>query len=289
MTGSGEKLVEVDLELSDERTLHTYDTGVDNADDRLAVFWHHGTPNIGTPPEPLFSAAAQLDIHWVSYDRPGYGGSTPSPNRDVVSAAADVSNIADALDIDQFAVMGHSGGGPHALACGALLPERVIGVVSVAGMAPFGAEGLDWFKGMTPSGAVELRAAAEGRAALEDYLESAEFDPEMFTPADHAALSGTWSWLNDVAKPAMEAGPDGLIDDDLAYVAPWGFDPAQVITPILFLHGDQDRIAPTSHSEWLVRRCPSAELRLCSDDGHISVLNSSEGALDWLREHTDQG
>lgn len=288
MTGSGEKLTEIDLELSDGRTLHTYDTGADDADDRLTVFWHHGTPNIGEPPEPLFPAAAQLGIRWVSYDRPGYGGSTPSPGRDVALAAADVSSIADALDIDQFAVMGHSGGGPHALACGVLLPERVLGVVSVAGLAPFGTEGLDWFRGMTPSSAAELRAAAEGRAELEAHLESAEFDPEMFIPADRDALSGAWSWLNDVVGPAMEAGPGGLIDDDLAYVASWGFDPTQVITPVLFLHGGRDRITPTSHSEWLVTHCPSAELRLCPDDGHISVLNYSSVALDWLRKHADQ-
>lgn len=265
-----------------------YDAGADDAAGRLAVFWHHGTPNIGAPPEPLFPAAARLGIRWVSYDRPGYGGSTPSPGRDVASAAADVSSIADALGIDQFAVMGHSGGGPHALACGALLPERVLGAVIVAGLAPFGAEGLDWFAGMAASGVASLRAAAEGRAAKERYEASgAEYDPE-FTPADGVALSGAWSWLGDVVGPAVEAGPGGLIDDDLAYVAPWGADPAQVIAPILFLHGGRDRVVPSSHSEWLARRCPSAELRLCPDDGHISVLNSGAAALDWLREHTDQ-
>ncbi len=116
----------------------------------------------------------------------------------MASAAAYTSRIADALGIDRFALMGHSGGAPHALACAALLPERVLGVVSMSGMAPFGAEGLDWFAGMAVSCAAELRAAAEGRAALEDYMESTEFDPEMFTPADHAALSGAWSWLNGV-------------------------------------------------------------------------------------------
>jgi uncharacterized caspase-like protein len=88
-----------------------------------------------------------------------------------------------------------------------------------------GAEGLDWFWGMAASGAAELRAATEGRAALEDYLESTEFDPGIFTPADHAALSGTWSWLNDVVGQAAEAGLGGMIDGELSYVAPWGFDP----------------------------------------------------------------
>jgi pimeloyl-ACP methyl ester carboxylesterase len=281
-------MTELDLELGDGRRLHTYDTGADGAAGRVAVFWHHGTPNIGPPPQPLFPAADRLGIRWVSYDRPGYGGSTPYRDRDVASAAADVSSVADALGIDQFAVMGHSGGGSHALACGALLPERVLGTVSVAGLAPFGAMGLDWFGGMTASGVASLRAAAEGRAAKERYEAGAEYDPEMFIPADHAALSGEWSWLAGVVGPAVEAGPGGLIDDDLAYVAPWGFDPAQVITPVLFLHGDRDRVVPSSHSEWLARRCPSAELRLSADDGHISVLNSATAAMDWLRAHVDE-
>jgi len=146
-------VTESDLRLADGRTIHVYDNGAEEPDARLAVFWHHGTPNIGAPPEPLFPAAARLGIRWVSYDRPGYGGSTPHPGRDVASAATDVAAVADALGIGQFAVMGHSGGAPHALACGALLPERVLGVVSAAGLAPFGAEGLDWFAGMGQSSA----------------------------------------------------------------------------------------------------------------------------------------
>jgi pimeloyl-ACP methyl ester carboxylesterase len=276
---------ELDLKLGDSRTLHAYDTGGDGAADRLIVFWHHGTPNIGAPPRPLFPAADRLGIRWVSYDRPGYGGSTPHPGRDVASAATDISAIADALGIDQFAVMGHSGGGPHALACGALLPKRVLGVVCMAGLAPFGAEGLEWFAGMTASGVASLRAATRGRAAKEEYEASgAEYDPE-FTPADRSALSGEWSWLAEVIGPAVKAGPGGLIDDDLAYVAPWGFDPAQATAPVLFLHGGRDRVVPSSHSEWLAHRCPSGELQLSADDGHVSVLNSAPAAMDWLRAH----
>lgn len=271
-----------DLELSDGRTLHAYDTGADGG---LAVFWHHGTPNIGLPPEPLFPAAARLGIRWLSYDRPGYGGSTPHPGRDAASAAADVARIADELRIDRFAVVGHSGGGPHALACAALLPERVVAAVSVSGLAPYGADGLDWFAGMAASGVASLRAALAGRAEKERHETSAvEYDPE-FTPADLDALAGEWSWLGTVVGPAMEAGPGGLIDDDLAYVAPWGFDPAQVRAPVLFLHGGRDRVVPCSHSEWLARRCPAAELRLSPDDGHISILTGADAALDWLRTH----
>ncbi|HEX5849276.1 MAG TPA: alpha/beta fold hydrolase, partial [Rubrobacter sp.] len=129
---------ETNVEAGDGRTLHAYDTGTAGMDGRLVVFWHHGTPNTGAPPEPLFEAADRLGIRWLSYDRPGYGGSTSRKDRNVASAAADVSDVADALGITRFAVMGHSGGGPHALACAALLPERVLGVVSVSGLAPYG-------------------------------------------------------------------------------------------------------------------------------------------------------
>ena len=276
-----------DLQLSGGRRLHIYDTRADDADTSLTIVWHHGTPNLGDPPEPLLSAAAQRGIRWVSYDRPGYGGSTAQPGRDVASAATDVSALADALGIGRFAVMGHSGGGAHALACGALLSERVIGAVSVSGLAPYGAEGLDWFAGMAPAGAAELRAAAGGRTALMGYLTSSEFDPELFTPADRAALKGAWHWLGVIAGRATEGGLGGMVDDDLAYVAPWGFDPGQVTPPVLIVQGGQDRIAPSSHGRWLARHIHSAELWLRPDDGHISVLSAGEAALDWLLERAN--
>jgi pimeloyl-ACP methyl ester carboxylesterase len=276
-------VTETDISLTDGRTLHAYDTG---GDDRVAVFWHHGTPNIGAPPVPLFPAADRLGLRWVSYDRPGYGGSTRRPDRDLASVATDVPAVADALGIDRFAVVGHSGGGPHALACAALLPERVLGVVSMAGLAPFTAEGLDWFAGMAPSGVGSLSAAANGREARAKYEESApEFDPEDFTPADHAAFSGVWSWLLDVVRPALEGGPGGAIDDDVAYAAPWRFDLAQVTAPVLLVHGRQDRMVPCSHSEWLAQHCATAELWLRPADGHVSVLSSSPAAMDWLWEN----
>jgi pimeloyl-ACP methyl ester carboxylesterase len=153
--------------------------------------------------------------------------------RTVASAAADVAAIADALGIGRFAVLGHSGGGPHALACAALLPERVIAAVSVSGPAPFDADGLDWFAGWSPGIAAENRAAAGGRAALEAYWAQAE--PEdmgaFFTEADMAALGGSWSWLAGVAGQAIEQGSEGLVEDTLASVQPWGFRPDAIGVP----------------------------------------------------------
>jgi pimeloyl-ACP methyl ester carboxylesterase len=200
-----------------------------------------------------------------------------------------VASVADALGIERFAVMGHSGGAAHALACAALLPERVLAAVCVSGLAPYHAQGLDWFAGMGAAGAAELRAAATGRAALEEHLASAEDDPELFTPADHAALAGAWSWVLTVVEQAIEGGLGGMVDDDLAGVAPWGFDPGQVRPPVLFLHGGQDRMVPSSHGQWLARQTPSAELWLRPDDGHVSVLDAAGAALDWLWEHASHG
>jgi pimeloyl-ACP methyl ester carboxylesterase len=281
-------LTELDLDLGDGRMLHIYDAGATGAGDDLVVFWHHGTPGLGEPPEPLVPAAAALGIRWVSFDRPGYGGSTRLLDRDVGSMAADTSSVADALGTDTFAVFGASGGSPHALACAALLPKRVLGVVCIAGLAPFAADGLDWFAGMSDAGASELRAACAGPAALAEHLTAAAYDPEIFTPADHMALAGIWSWLGDVAGRGMQGGIDGMVDDDLAYVRPWAFAPEQVGVPALFVHGEKDRIVPAAHSDWLARRVPAAELRLRPQAGHISVLSEGVAAMKWLTGLADR-
>jgi len=277
-------VTETDLALPGGRTLHVYDSG---GPARLTVLWHHGTPNLGAPPGPLLPLAERLGVRWISYDRPGYGTSTPVPGRTVGHAAEWATAVADALGVGKFAVMGHSGGSSHALAGAALLPDRVLAVAGLAAVAPFGAEGLDWFGGMADAGAASLRAAAEGRAAKEKHEAAAEFDPDVFTAADFAALKGSWSWLDDVVQPALAAGPGGLIDDDLAYVTPWGGDPAGITAPVLLVHGEDDRMIPATHSAWLAGVCPDAEFRATAGDGHISVLNHAADALTWLTDHSN--
>jgi pimeloyl-ACP methyl ester carboxylesterase len=269
------------------RSLHAYDTGAPG-DARLAVMWHHGTPNIGAPPEPMFTESDRLAVRWISYDRPGYGGSAPHLGRDVASAAADAAAVADALRVDRFAVMGHSGGGPHALACAALLPDRVLGVVSISGPAPFDAGDLDWFAGMGPTSAASLRAARDGRAVKERHEAAPTAAEPDFLPSDWDALAGVWAWFHTVVGPAMANGNGPLIDDDLATVGPWGFEPAAIRAPALFVHGSADRVIPSAHSAWLSSLVPSSELRLVRDAGHISVLDAAPSALEWLVRTADR-
>jgi pimeloyl-ACP methyl ester carboxylesterase len=286
-----------DIRIGDGRVLRVHDSGSGTAGGGstagggaggageaapVTVLWHHGSPQTGAPLEPVLAATAARGIRLVTYARPGYGGSDPAPGRDVAAAAADVAAIADALGVHRFAVMGASGGGPHALACAAALPDRVRATVALASPAPFTSD-FDWYAGMTSDGG--LRAAARGRAARERYARTAEFDPACFTAADWAALDGPWATLGADAQLAGSAGPGGLIDDDVAFARPWGFDLADVRTPVLLVQGDQDRVIPPAHAQWLHDRLKASQLWLRPGDGHVSVLDAVPPALDWVLAH----
>jgi pimeloyl-ACP methyl ester carboxylesterase len=271
---------ETDVTLGDGRVLHAYQA--EGPADATGVCWHHGTSNLGAPPEPLMDAAAEVGLRWFSLDRPGYGGSTPVAERTVGSVAADVAAVADALDIERFVAIGHSGGGPHALACAALLADRVTAAAAISSPAPYDAAGLDWYAGMAPAGVGSNRAAARGRAAREAWEDEAGDADFGFTEADEAALGGRWSWVLDVVRPAIAQGPGGAIADDLAAVSPWGFDPSHIGVPVLCVHGGADRVVPVGHGRWLAGRIPGAELWERPADGHITVLDAAAPALTWL-------
>jgi len=269
-----------ELQLVDGRRLVVHDTGRPSGSDALTLVWHHGSPQTGALLEPLMAAAAVRDVRLVSYARPSYGGSSPDRGRDVASAAGDVGRVVDALGIDRFAAMGASGGGPHALACAALLPGRVVGAVCLAGPAQY-TESFDWYAGMVAPGG--LRAAQVGPDERERYAETDVFDENSFTAADWAALEGTWAPLGRDAGRAEAAGPEGLIDDDLAIVGPWGFDVTGIAVPVLLIQGGEDRVIPPSHADALLRAIPTSELWLRPRDGHVSVLDACPVAMDWLR------
>ncbi|GAA4011527.1 alpha/beta hydrolase [Allokutzneria multivorans] len=265
-----------DIEVGDGRIIRTHDTGGEGP----VVLWHPGSPHTGALFSPLTEIAAEHGVRMVSYARPSYDVSTPQPGRTVVSAATDVERIADALGIERFATMGYSGGGPHALACAAVLPSRVTGVACLASLAPYNGEEA-WFSGMaSPEG---LRHALKGRAARAAFAEVEEFDPNVFTKSDWAALSGDWKALGE---DAGQSNSDGLVDDDVAFVEPWGFDLAAVAAPVLIVQGSDDRVVPPLHADLLIRTLSRAELWRRPDDGHVSVLNACSAATAWLTPHS---
>jgi len=268
-------VVERDVPTGEGRLLHTFDSGGDGP----VVLFHHGSPATGALLPPMLSATSARGVRLIGYARPSYLGSTAVPGRDVASAAADVAAILDALGVPRCLTFGASGGGPHALACAALLPDRVRAVATLAGIAPY-TQDFDWFAGMAAPGA--LRAAQQGKESRRKFAETDDFDPSVFVDADWAALQGEWSSLGADAGAAGSAGPDGLIEDDVAFASDWGFSLGALTVPAWFVHGELDRMVPVAHAQAMLRSCPTGELWLRPREGHVSVLSAVPVVLDWL-------
>ncbi|MBW8871867.1 MAG: alpha/beta fold hydrolase [Leifsonia sp.] len=259
---------------TDGRAVRFFDTGGDAG--APVVIWHHGTPQTGAVIAPVAAAAAVHGMRVLSVARPGYPGSDARPGRSIAAAAADVLAVADSVGVDRFVTAGASGGGPHALALGALAPERATAIVTLAGLAPYDGSP-DWFSGMVSPGAVY--AALNGRAARLAYAETAEFDPESFVSRDWEELNGAWGPLG--ADAGAAEGPTGEADDDVAYVSPWGFALGAVRPPVLLVQGGADRVVPPQHAAALLEHLPDAELWIRPRDGHVSVLTVLGVTLGW--------
>jgi pimeloyl-ACP methyl ester carboxylesterase len=282
------------IETPDGRVLAVMEGG--NRSGR-AVFVHHGTPMSRLLYGPNVADAEARGLRVIGYDRPGYGDSKPQPGRTVADAASDVATIADALGIDRFATWGISGGGPHALACAALLPERVVGAASLAGAAPYDAEGLDFVDGMGEGNVKEFGLILEGREKLEPFLRAerdallaagreglAEGMRTLLSPVDAAAFTGeTAEFLFESLRVGSAEHIDGWLDDDLAFVKPWGCSVEQISVPVLLWQGAEDRFVPLAHGEWLASRIPTCQAHLSPEDGHITLLVRRVGAVhEWL-------
>jgi pimeloyl-ACP methyl ester carboxylesterase len=264
--------------------------------DGKPVFYLHGTPGSRLGPRPRALLLHQLGVRLIMFDRPGYGESDRQPGRTVANGAADVATIADALEFERFAVVGRSGGGPHALACAALLPSRVTRAAALVALAPSEADGLDWFAGMTRSNVTEFSVAHHGRDAVTERLELAaewiQADPNRMIAALYADLTdadrrvvanvGIRRMLVSNFAEAFRRSADGWIDDVMALTAPWGFDPADITTPTLVWHGAEDRFCPAGHSAWLGGRIPGATLVLEPGGSHFDALRVLPGMLPWL-------
>jgi pimeloyl-ACP methyl ester carboxylesterase len=291
----------MDVATPDGRTLRVVEAG---APDGPVVVAHHGTPGSGAFFRLERESADRLDLRLIAYDRPGYGGSTRQEGRSVADAAADVAAILDSLGVERFATYGVSGGGPHALACAALLPERCVAAATVAGAAPADAPDLDFMAGMGEGNVAEFGAALEGTGALtENVTSQAEgilaATPEQLADAlrphlsevDAKALTGELAtFLLETIRAGLDPGIQGWLDDDLEFVKPWGFDLGSIGVPVLVSQGEQDKMVPPGHGRWLGENVAGAEARIFPEEGHLTLTVNRIGDVHaWLKNRLSAG
>jgi pimeloyl-ACP methyl ester carboxylesterase len=270
------------VRLSDGRSLETV---VQGAEEGTLLIFHHGSPSAAEPFEPFHRAAAERGIVLAFYSRPGFGESSRHQGRTVASAAADAAALADHLGHERFLTVGWSGGGPHALACAALLPDRVRAAATIAGVAPYDAEGLDWTEGMGEDNQIEYPTAARDPDELLEWMqphvramatiEVEEIVAEMrslISDVDAVEVTGEFgASLAASFRTAFRHGPWGWYDDDLAFVGDWGFDPSQIRVPVSIWQGRQDMMVPISHGQWLAAHIPGARAHIRPEHGHFSL------------------
>ena len=251
------------------------------------VLVHGGTPNSRHLYDDHARDAAERGLRLISYDRPGYGGSSPQPGRTVADCASDARAICADLGIDRLAMWGISGGGPHVLACAALLPDLVTAVASLASLAPYDADGLDYFAGMGQDNVDDTQlffadnAAARARTDQfrDEFLAASPDDlsagmQSLLTPTDAAVLKGELAeFMAYSMQDGLAAGSQGWWDDN-CLITPWGFDVADIAVPVLLLHGRHDKFVPFGHGEWLAAHIPGVEPRLLDGDGHLTLLEN---------------
>ncbi|VVJ18329.1 Hydrolase [Amycolatopsis camponoti] len=278
------------IALPDGRTLHIEITGPPSG---LPVIFHHGTPGSVRRFTGFQHAVHEHGLRLVRYSRAGYGQSSRLPGRAIADVAPDISAILDHIDAPRCLVAGRSGGGPHCLATAALLPERVAGALVIAGLAPYGGADLEFLDGMGElnielfgralHGEPKLRPALESHARGLGANDSAAIMQEWRTllpDVDRAVLTGEYA--EDLAANYAEAlhpGVDGWVDDDLAFVSPWGFSVTDIDVPTFIWHGTEDLFVPFQHGEWLARHIPGATAHLLDGEGHLSL---AIGALDMM-------
>lgn len=265
------------------------------------VLVHLGTPNSRHLYGPWVADAAGRGLRLISYDRPGYGGSTPQPGRSIADCASDVRAICAALQIDRLAMWGWSGGGAHVLACAALLPGLVAAAASLASLAPYDADGLDYFAGMGQENADDTRLLLTDPEAArpktdkdrEELLAASASDVaqvfgSLVTPVDAAVLQGEGgltAWMTYAIHDGLAPGSQGWWDDNRAHLDPWRFELAGITVPVLLLHGRQDNFVPFGHGQWLAAHIPGVEARLLDNDGHLTLAEQHTGDVHaWLSE-----
>ena len=268
----------------------------------------HGTPGCRLERWPREDLYRELGVHLVTHDRAGYARSDRRRGRSVGDEVDDVLLLADELGFDRFAVTGGSGGGAHALACAALIPPaRLIRATCVVGVAPYGPGGLErdaWLAGMDAENIKEFNWAVAGEAVLEPRLEELLRKTAVEVDADPSALLADFE-LSESDRAAL-ARPElrqviresvseqalgnawGWVDDDLAHIAPWGFELGQIAVPVLIRYGASDVLVPAAHGAWLGANVPGCVVKIDDTAGHLGEDPEQEIAenVAWLRDGT---
>jgi pimeloyl-ACP methyl ester carboxylesterase len=269
------------------------DVEVTGPDDGATLIFHMGTPSAGSMYAPLVELGAERGLRHVMYLRPGYGDSERCPGRVVADCAADTAAVADWLGVERFYTAGRSGGGPHALACAALLPDRVIAAATIAGVAPADAEGLDWLAGMGQENIDEFAAMRAGEEELLAFIEPfrtklisasasdlhEEFG-DLLSDVDRSVMTGQFAeYEAESTRVGMAHGVWGWFDDDLELLHDWGFELSDISRPVTIWQGAQDRMVPVAHGEWLAAHIPGARAMLLPDQGHLSLALGHYGEV----------
>jgi pimeloyl-ACP methyl ester carboxylesterase len=260
------------------------------------VFFFHGTPGSSVGPLPRTQVLYKMGVQVISFDRPGYGRSERLSPRTVADVVPDVVAIADSMGLKRFAVVGRSGGGPHALACAAQLPDRVTQAAALVSLAPWDAAGLDWFNGMTGSNVdAYTTAASEPELLITRLVQNAakikvnpashvaDLGPEMPEPDRRMmADADIRRLLAENFEEALRYGADGWIDDVLAFCSPWGIEVSDIRVPALLWAGEKDVFSPVTHTRWLGDRIPDALVQITPQSAHFDALKVLTDVLAWL-------
>ena len=261
-----------------------------------AVFWLHGTPGARRQiPVEARVYAERNHIRLIGVDRPGIGSSTPFQYENVLAFADDLRTIADVLGIDKMAIIGLSGGGPYTLACAAAMPERVVTVGVLGGVAPtvgperIGGGAMALGSAMAPFmpfiglplrlAAVSLIRVAKPFAdrAIDVYGRvSPVGDRQLLARPEFKAM-----FLDDLLNGSRKqmAAP---FADVVVFAKDWGFRLDEVKVPVRWWHGDKDHIIPFAHGEHVVALLPDAELYTLPGESHLAGLGYAEEILDRL-------
>jgi pimeloyl-ACP methyl ester carboxylesterase len=265
----------------------------------------HGTPGSRLERWPNEELYQSLGVCIVTHDRAGYGRSDRRRGRSVAGEVDDVLTLADALGFERFGVSGGSGGGPHALACAARLPERIVRAICTVGIAPLGPSGLErdaWLAGMDPENVKEFGWAIAGEDVLTGELEREHAAMVQRVAVDPTTVLGDFELSESdraqLARPEIsqiirESIPEqalngvwGWVDDDLAFIRSWGFEVGEITVPVLIRYGTTDVLVPPTHGEWLVAHVPGCVLKLDGEAGHLGSdpdVEISEN-MHWLRD-----